>query len=47
MFLLTDVSAFVNWNALGREELADSFQSQQSGALKYESKMTVSYIRIM
>ncbi|NXX38672.1 NOL11 protein, partial [Tricholaema leucomelas] len=36
-----DVSAFVNWNALGHEELADSFQSQQSGALKYESKMVL------
>ncbi|NXP76218.1 NOL11 protein, partial [Ramphastos sulfuratus] len=36
-----DVSAFVNWNTLGHEELADSFQSQQTGALKYESKMAL------
>ncbi|XP_054249763.1 nucleolar protein 11 [Indicator indicator] len=36
-----DVSAFVNWNTLGYEELADSFQSQQSGALKYESTMAL------
>ncbi|NXG49672.1 NOL11 protein, partial [Psilopogon haemacephalus] len=35
------VSAFVNWNTLGLEELADSFQSQRSGALKHESKMAL------
>ncbi|NXW01060.1 NOL11 protein, partial [Fregetta grallaria] len=36
-----DVSSFVNWNTLGDEELVVSFQSQQSVALKSESKMTL------
>ncbi|NXI40041.1 NOL11 protein, partial [Galbula dea] len=36
-----DVSAFVNWNTLGDEELVVSFQSQQSVDLKSESKMTL------
>ncbi|XP_075626560.1 nucleolar protein 11 isoform X2 [Balearica regulorum gibbericeps] len=35
-----EVSSFVNWNTLGDEELMVSFQSQQSVALKSESKMT-------
>ncbi|XP_030362224.1 nucleolar protein 11 isoform X2 [Strigops habroptila] len=35
-----DVSSFVNWNTLGDEELVVSFQSQQSVALKPESRMT-------
>ncbi|KAM6245228.1 nucleolar protein 11 isoform 2-T2 [Porphyrio hochstetteri] len=38
-----ETSAFVNWNTLGDEELVDSFQPQQSAALKSESRMTVSY----
>ncbi|NXG62291.1 NOL11 protein, partial [Hemiprocne comata] len=36
-----DVSVFVNWNTLGDEELVVSFQSQESVALKSESKMTL------
>ncbi|GAB0197654.1 nucleolar protein 11 [Grus japonensis] len=36
-----EVSSFVNWNTLGDEELVVSFQSQQSVALKSESKMTL------
>ncbi|XP_055583352.1 nucleolar protein 11 isoform X2 [Falco biarmicus] len=35
-----DVSSFVNWNTLGDEELAVSVHSQQSVALKSESRMT-------
>ncbi|XP_025923291.1 nucleolar protein 11 isoform X1 [Apteryx rowi] len=37
----SDVSSFINWNALSDEELVDSLQSQQSVALKSESKMTL------
>lgn len=37
-----DVSSFVNWNTLGDEELVVSFQSQESVALKAESRMSVS-----
>ncbi|NWV02009.1 NOL11 protein, partial [Upupa epops] len=36
-----DVSSFVNWNTLGDGEQVDSFQSQQSVALKSESRMTL------
>ncbi|NXH15926.1 NOL11 protein, partial [Bucco capensis] len=36
-----DVSAFVNWNTLGDEEPVVPLQSQQSVALKPESKMTL------
>ncbi|NXO03211.1 NOL11 protein, partial [Rhinopomastus cyanomelas] len=36
-----DVSSFVNWNTLRDEEQMDSFQSQQSVALKSESRMTL------
>ncbi|XP_030317751.1 nucleolar protein 11 [Calypte anna] len=36
-----DLSSFVNWDALGDEELVVSFQSQQPLALKPESKMTL------
>ncbi|NWS44047.1 NOL11 protein, partial [Probosciger aterrimus] len=36
-----DVSSFVDWNTLGDEELVISFQSQQSVALKSESRMTL------
>lgn len=42
IFVFTDLSSFVNWNTLGDEELPVSLQSQQSVALKSESKMTVS-----
>ncbi|NXC58730.1 NOL11 protein, partial [Aleadryas rufinucha] len=35
------VSSFVNWNTLEDEELVVSFQSQESVALKAESKMTL------
>uniref|UniRef100_A0A669PXB6 Nucleolar protein 11 n=1 Tax=Phasianus colchicus TaxID=9054 RepID=A0A669PXB6_PHACC len=37
----SDLSSFVNWNTLGDEELLVSCQSQQSVALKSESKMMV------
>ncbi|NP_001006210.2 nucleolar protein 11 [Gallus gallus] len=37
----SDLSSFVNWNTLGDEELLVSLQSQQSVALKSESKMTL------
>ncbi|XP_048821377.1 nucleolar protein 11 [Lagopus muta] len=37
----SDLSSFVNWNTLGDEELLVSYQSQQSVALKPESKMTL------
>ncbi|NWS55964.1 NOL11 protein, partial [Chunga burmeisteri] len=37
----TDMSSFVNWSTLGDEELVVSFQSQQSVALKSESRMTL------
>ncbi|XP_021270191.1 nucleolar protein 11 [Numida meleagris] len=37
----SDVSSFVNWNTLRDEELLVSCQSQQSAALKSESKMTL------
>ncbi|NWV14392.1 NOL11 protein, partial [Ptilonorhynchus violaceus] len=36
-----DVSSFVNWNTLEDEELVVSFQSQESVALKSESKMNL------
>ncbi|KFO62959.1 Nucleolar protein 11, partial [Corvus brachyrhynchos] len=36
-----DVSSFVNWNTLEDEELVVSFQSQESVALKAESKMNL------
>uniref|UniRef100_A0A8C3N5Z4 Nucleolar protein 11 n=1 Tax=Geospiza parvula TaxID=87175 RepID=A0A8C3N5Z4_GEOPR len=39
-----DVSSFVNWNTLEDEELVVSFESQESVALKAESRMNVSYI---
>ncbi|KFP69862.1 PREDICTED: nucleolar protein 11, partial [Acanthisitta chloris] len=37
----SDVSSFVNWNTLEDEELVVSLQSQESVALKSESKMTL------
>ncbi|NXG29257.1 NOL11 protein, partial [Dromaius novaehollandiae] len=37
----SDVSSFINWNTLSDEELVVSLQSQQSVALKSESKMTL------
>ncbi|XP_065591500.1 nucleolar protein 11 [Cyrtonyx montezumae] len=37
----SDVFSFANWNTLGDEELLVSCQSQQSAALKSESKMTL------
>ncbi|POI34614.1 hypothetical protein CIB84_001634 [Bambusicola thoracicus] len=37
----SDLTSFVNWNTLADEELPVSFQSQQSVALKSESKMTL------
>ncbi|NWS30558.1 NOL11 protein, partial [Polioptila caerulea] len=36
-----DVSSFVNWNTLEDEELVVSFQSQESVALKAESRMNL------
>ncbi|NWV43069.1 NOL11 protein, partial [Grantiella picta] len=36
-----DVSSFVNWNTLEDEELVVSFQSQESVALKSESRMNL------
>ncbi|KAL9833623.1 nucleolar protein 11 [Geothlypis trichas] len=36
-----DVSSFVNWNTLEDEELVVSFQSQESVALKAESRMSL------
>ncbi|XP_054500882.2 nucleolar protein 11 [Agelaius tricolor] len=36
-----DVSSFVNWNTLEEEELLVSFQSQESVALKAESRMSL------
>ncbi|XP_053851106.1 nucleolar protein 11 [Vidua macroura] len=36
-----DVSSFVNWNTLGDEEPVVSFQSQESVALKAESRMNL------
>ncbi|NXI19297.1 NOL11 protein, partial [Irena cyanogastra] len=37
----SDVSSFVNWNTLEDEELVVSFQSQESVALKAESRMNL------